>query len=126
LLEIRFTKDGAERFRKLTAAHVGRQLAIVVDGQIESVPTIQDEIASGALQFRGTFSIEEAQRLATGLENPLPTPVKVLAEHFENPAPAQTDQAVVSTNQPAADLTAEDEGRVYLKSFSRQGGVYKP
>ncbi|MCW8137640.1 MAG: protein translocase subunit SecD [Planctomycetota bacterium] len=36
--------EGARKFRELTAAHIHRNLAIVLDGQLRSAPTIQSEI----------------------------------------------------------------------------------
>jgi hypothetical protein len=40
---------GAERFRAFTASHVNRRMAIVVDGVVESVPVIREEIGGGRL-----------------------------------------------------------------------------
>ena len=66
-----FNQEGAAIFGRVTAANVGRQLAIVLDGELQSAPVIQDAITGGRAQITGNFSLLEAQRLASVLENPL-------------------------------------------------------
>jgi len=69
--------EGADEFGRLTAAHVGDQMAIVLDGVVESAPVIQGAIYGGTVTITGHFSDLEAQNLASVLENPLQTPVKI-------------------------------------------------
>jgi SecD/SecF fusion protein len=77
---LKFTDEGAKIFARVTAANVGRQLAIILDGDLQSAPVIQTEITGGNAQITGSFSLPEARRLASVLENPLDAPVKVLEE----------------------------------------------
>ena len=85
-ISLTFNKDGATLFGRVTGANVGRQLAIVLDGEVRSAPVIQDAILGGRAQISGTFSITEAQRLASVLENPLQAPVKVLEQRSVDPS----------------------------------------
>ena len=62
-----FSPEAGERFRRFTAAHVGDRLAIVLDGEVVSAPSIQGEIAREAL-ISGEFSAEEAEDLALRLK----------------------------------------------------------
>ncbi len=85
-ISLTFNKEGAAIFGRVTGANVGRQLAIVLDGEVKSAPVIQDAILGGRAQISGTFSITEAQRLASVLENPLQAPVKVLEQRSVDPS----------------------------------------
>ena len=85
-ISLTFNKEGATIFGRVTGANVGRQLAIVLDGEVKSAPVIQDAILGGRAQISGTFSITEAQRLASVLENPLQAPVKVLEQRSVDPS----------------------------------------
>ncbi len=80
--EIFFTLDpeGAAKFAALTRANVGRRLAIVVDGELYSAPVIRSPIEGGAGQITGHFDPDEAAGLAGVMENPLPTPLRIVGE----------------------------------------------
>jgi SecD/SecF fusion protein len=71
--------EGIELFAEVTRENVGRQLAIVLDGEIYSAPNIQGEIPGGhgEITLGSNPNIEEAFTLAQVLENPLETPVKI-------------------------------------------------
>jgi len=81
-----FDKEGAEIFGRVTSANVGRQLAIVLDGELYSAPTIQDAITGGNAQITGSYSQSEAQELANVLENPLEAPIKVIETRTVDPS----------------------------------------
>ncbi|HUK83124.1 MAG TPA: protein translocase subunit SecD [Verrucomicrobiae bacterium] len=85
-IALTFNKEGGEIFGRVTSANVGHQLAIILDGELQSAPVIQDAILGGHAQITGTFSLLEAQRLASILENPLQAPVKVLEERGLDPS----------------------------------------
>jgi preprotein translocase subunit SecD len=46
-IRITFDKEGAARFEQATAAGIGRKLAIVVEGQVETAPVIESPIRGG-------------------------------------------------------------------------------
>jgi preprotein translocase subunit SecD len=71
------TKEGAERFSRITEQHVGERLAIVLNNTIYSAPVIQGRIdAEGVIS--GRFTIQEAEDLALLLRSgALPASLKV-------------------------------------------------
>jgi SecD/SecF fusion protein len=83
---LNFDQEGAAIFGRVTAANVGRQLAIVLDGELYSAPVIQDAITGGHAQITGNFSLPEAQELANVLENPLEAPVKIIETRSVDPS----------------------------------------
>jgi len=71
--------EGAKTFFELTtqlAPHQGR-LGILLDGKIQSAPSVKSAIAGGSAQITGHFKEKEARELASILENPLRTPVTI-------------------------------------------------
>ena len=65
----------------ITEANVGRLLAIVLDGKIQSAPRINEKIPGGEAQITGSFSPEEATELALVLRSgALPAPIVVHEE----------------------------------------------
>ena len=85
-IALTFNSEGAAIFGRVTSANVGRQLAIILDSELQSAPVIQDAIMGGSAQITGSFSLPEAQRLASVLENPLQAPVKILEERGVDPS----------------------------------------
>ncbi len=78
---------GAEIFDALTAANVGRRLAIVLDGTVYSDPVIKERIPGGHVQITGRFSIDEAHDLAIVLRSgSLPAPVDFEEERTVGPS----------------------------------------
>ena len=55
--------DGGRRFAKITGDNIGRHLAIVLDGRVQSAPQIDGRIAGEGRIFGG-FTPEEAQNLS--------------------------------------------------------------
>ncbi|MCR5414700.1 MAG: protein translocase subunit SecD [Kiritimatiellae bacterium] len=81
--------EGAEKFGKLTGANKGRQLAIILDGEMISSPVIQGKITSRG-QITGSFTMEEAKQLASDLNaGALPAPLKIEAESTIDPTVGQ-------------------------------------
>ena len=76
-IDFTLNDNGAKRFAEVTRDNVGRQLAIVLDGQLYSAPVIQSPIETGNGQITGTFTPEQAQELANVLQNPLRAPLKI-------------------------------------------------
>ena len=77
---------GAQKFGRATTDNVGKRLAIVLDGEIVSAPTINEAITSGSGMISGNFSFQEATDLALLLRSgALPTPLKVVEERTIGP-----------------------------------------
>jgi SecD/SecF fusion protein len=76
-VSLRLTRAGAEAFRRVTRDNINNRLAIVLDNEVVSAPTIQSEIPNGEAVITGNFTADEARNLATVMENPLQTPVAI-------------------------------------------------
>jgi preprotein translocase subunit SecD len=66
-IEIELTPSASERFSDITTRLVGKQLAIVVDDQVVSAPTVAEPITSGHALIAGVFTEREARDLAARL-----------------------------------------------------------
>jgi protein-export membrane protein SecD len=67
-VNVTFDSEGAAAWAEITGARIGQQIAIVLDGNIESAPVVRDRITGGQTSISGTFTPEEARRLRTVLE----------------------------------------------------------
>ncbi|MCP2304651.1 SecDF P1 head subdomain-containing protein [Actinokineospora globicatena] len=63
VVTIELTAATSAVFAQWTTAHVGEQLAVMVDGTMVSAPTIQAPITGGSVQISGNFTEESAKRL---------------------------------------------------------------
>lgn len=87
---IDFNAVGAKRFEQITAANVGKRMAIVLDGTVYSAPVIRERIAGGSAQISGAFTSQEATDLAIILRaGSLPAPVKILENRTVGPSLGQ-------------------------------------
>lgn len=81
---------GARKWQKMTAANIGRQVAIVLDNYVYSAPVVQSEIGGGSSSISGSFTIEEAQDLANVLKiGKLPAPTRIVEEAVVGPSLGQ-------------------------------------
>ena len=81
VVAFRFNRDGGRVFDELTAANVGKQLAIVLDGVVYSAPVIRSRISGGSGIIEGNFEMKEARHLAIVLRaGALPAPVRIVEE----------------------------------------------
>ncbi len=84
---IDFNSVGAKRFDQITAANVGKRMAIVLDDTVYSAPVIRERISGGSAQISGSFSSQEATDLAIVLRaGSLPAPVKILENRTVGPS----------------------------------------
>jgi preprotein translocase subunit SecD len=60
---------GVSKFSQVTAANVGKQLAIVLDGRVVSAPVIEGAINQPDARIQGRFTSEEAEDLALVLRS---------------------------------------------------------
>jgi len=84
-IDFTLNSEAAKRFGEVTRDNVGRQLAIILDGDLYSAPVIQAAIEGGNVQITGSFTIEEAQNLANVLQNPLKAPLKIDSSYDVDP-----------------------------------------
>ncbi len=85
--EIAFTLDStaADLFGRITRENVGHQLAIILDGELQSAPVIRSAIEGGSGVIEGDYSAQEAFTLQTVLENPLKTKLDIQASRLVDP-----------------------------------------
>lgn len=77
--------DGAALFGEITRENVGRQLAIILDGELYSAPVIRTAIETGSGEISGNFDARSAHELANVLENPLKAPLHIIESRDVDP-----------------------------------------
>lgn len=77
---IRFAPAAAKTFGELTSTNLGRQIAIVLNGEVLSAPVVRSPILQGSAVLAGSFTEKEALELASMLMAPLPCPVRIVSE----------------------------------------------
>lgn len=83
---IDFNKEGAVKFAKITEVNIERNLAIVLDGRVQSAPVIKSKIPDGHAIIEGNFTMEEAKNLAIVLRaGALPAPVSIIENRTVGP-----------------------------------------
>jgi preprotein translocase subunit SecD len=76
VVQVSFNGQGATLFGDITKNNVGRQLAIFLDGNLISAPTIETAIPDGKAIISGSFTAQSAKALATNLNlGALPVPI---------------------------------------------------
>ena len=77
--------EGAQTFGRVTSENMGRQLAIILDGRVQSAPTIEGRITSEG-RISGAFTQEEVQNLSLVLRSgALPASLSYLEERTIGP-----------------------------------------
>lgn len=81
VVRLQFDEEGTKLFSELTSANVGKQIAIFLDGQVLSAPTVQTAITNGEAVISGSFTADTAKELATRLNSgALPVPIKLISQ----------------------------------------------
>ncbi len=76
-----FNNEGKDIFAELTEKNIGKPLAIVLDNEIISAPTVQSRIPDGEAVITGDFTVTDAQNLAKLLNaGALPVPIKIIEQ----------------------------------------------
>ncbi|BAK45225.1 protein translocase subunit SecDF [Eggerthella sp. YY7918] len=70
-VNITLDAEGAAAFAEATAelAPTKGRIVIILDGEVQSAPVVQDEIPNGNVEITGHYTLEEAQSLQTVLES---------------------------------------------------------
>ncbi len=90
IVTLKFNREGARIFARVTGANVGKRLAIVLDGKVASAPNIKDKIPTGNAIIEGNFTMDEAKELAIVLRaGALPAPVHPIEERTVGPSLGQ-------------------------------------
>lgn len=77
-IDIVFKPEFHSLWKRITNENIGLSLALIVDNEVISYPTVQSEISNGRSSISSNFTITEAKALAALLKNGvLPLTVKV-------------------------------------------------
>ncbi len=81
---------GARIWKNMTAANVGKRIAIVLDDYVYSAPNINGEIAGGRSSISGSFTVEQAKDLANVIKSgKLSAPTRIVEDAFVGPSLGQ-------------------------------------
>lgn len=100
-----FTSEGGRQFEQLTRDISSRNtqnappglLAITLDGELLTAPSVRFAIAGDSARITGSFTQREAEEIANGLNNPLDVELRI-AELYEV-GPTMAEDAVNSGKQ---------------------------
>lgn len=80
-VSLRFDEEGTKLFAEITKRNIGKQVAIYVDNEMISSPTVQNEIINGEAVVTGSFTTKQAKDLAQRLnEGALPVPLTLVGQ----------------------------------------------
>lgn len=80
-VSLKFDAQGTALFADITKRDIGKRVAIYLDGQIISAPTVQSEITNGEAVITGNFTVDEAKNLVKRLnEGALPVPITLVSQ----------------------------------------------
>lgn len=65
-VDVTFTPRGAEKILRATSNHVGKSVAILIDGRVVASPSLKSAIRSSA-EINGNFTRSDAERIANGM-----------------------------------------------------------
>ena len=86
-VSMKMTPKGRADFSRVTGNNVGRQLAIILDGQVNSAPVIHERIPNGDASITGNFDMLTSRDLAIVLRaGALPAPVRIIEERSVGPS----------------------------------------
>nr|WP_307774657.1 protein translocase subunit SecD [uncultured Cetobacterium sp.] len=78
-IQFEMNVEGAKAFAKITRENIGKRLAITLDGEVQTAPSINSEIPSGNGVITGNYTVEEAKGTATLLNaGALPVKAKII------------------------------------------------
>ena len=73
--------SGARKWAALTAANVGRPVAILLDNLVYTAPNVQNEITGGRSSITGQFTVEDTKDMSNILKaGKLPAPTTIVEE----------------------------------------------
>lgn len=78
-VQITFNSDGTKIFGEITAANVGKPLAIFLDNNLIEAPTVDEAITGGTALISGNFTVDSAKTLVERFNaGALPAPITLV------------------------------------------------
>lgn len=100
VVQLKLKDEGTKKFAEATAKFKGQQIAIYMDDDMVSNPTVQDVITGGEAIITGSKDIEEAKRLA-GIIKSGALPVKISPATVETIGPTLGAEAIPTSKKAA-------------------------
>ena len=86
-VSLQFDAEGSLLFEKITKENIGKSVAIFLDGQPISIPTVNEAISGGKAQISGNFTPTEAKTLVGRLNSgALPVPISLISTQTIGPS----------------------------------------
>ena len=80
VITLKLNSSGTEKFAEATKTYLGKKIAIEMDGEVLTAPTVQSVISDGQATITGSSSLAEAKKVADIINaGALPVPVKVVS-----------------------------------------------
>lgn len=80
-VSLELNDEGADIFETVTGRNVGKPLAIFLDGELLTAPTVSERIAGGRAQITGDFTVAEARTLVERFNaGALPAPINLVRQ----------------------------------------------
>ncbi|MFA5961894.1 MAG: protein translocase subunit SecD [Parcubacteria group bacterium] len=80
-VSLKFDDEGTKLFAEITKRDIGKRIAIFLDGEIITAPTVQSEILNGEAVVTGSYTVETAKELVKRLnEGALPVPITLVGQ----------------------------------------------
>lgn len=109
-VSLQFDTEGSDLFAAITERNVGQPVAIFLDGQPISVPTVNEPIRDGRAVISGQFDLQEARLLSQRLNaGALPVPVELISQ--------QTVGATLGSESLTKSLKAGILGIIFVAIF---------
>lgn len=81
VIGIDFNEEGSKLFEQITKRNIGKPVAVLLDGEVISSPTVQETITGGKAQITGNMNRQEVQRLVSLFNaGALPAPIKLVSQ----------------------------------------------
>ncbi len=90
VVTLEFNSEGTKKFADVTTKSVGKQIAILLDGEVLTAPVVNEPILGGNAQISGSKNMEEAEHLAILLRSgSLPVKLEVIENRTVGPTLGQ-------------------------------------
>ncbi len=100
-INLEFTEEGGRKFGEITTRNIGKQVWILLDGQILTDPVVQQAILDGHAVINGEYTLEQAKNLVITLNaGALPVPISIIKQ--QNIAPTLGEASVESSLRAGA------------------------
>jgi preprotein translocase subunit SecD len=81
VVSLQFNDEGRDLFSEITQRNIGKRIAIFLDGEIVSAPTVQTPITDGQAIITNIGTVKEAKELETRLNSgALPVPIREISQ----------------------------------------------